>query len=98
MRWILLAIIFERMFTQSVEGHAPQIAGGNDPVGVNIIKQQRNSATDYLFNFLHFGSFFSTLQLCDAFGPHTSSRTSVTAPLIAAAATIAGLISSVRPV
>ena len=81
-----LPLIGEGVLAQPLEGHALEMAGGNDAVGVDVVAGQRDPAA-------HDPAARGLL------GAHRStSRTSVTAPAIAAAATMAGLMRSVRPV
>src|SRR5688572_31508140 len=78
-----LAIVFEDMPFEPFERDRHEEPRRDDAVGVDVVAAQRHAAAVDLADFSH--------QL-------TSSRTSVTSPAIAAAATIAGLINSVRPV
>ena len=41
----LVAIVFEHVLTQPIKGHAPQVAGGNDAVGIDVVEQQGNPTT-----------------------------------------------------
>ena len=78
-----LPVVFEDVLLEAVEGDTAQVARGDDPVGVDVVAGQRHRP------FRH---------LLDGPAAHDSLRTSVTSPATAAAATIAGLISNVRPV
>ena len=50
---ILLAIILERMLAEAVERDAAQIPRRNDPVGVDVVEQQRHAGAGDGFNSLH---------------------------------------------
>ena len=85
------AIVFEDVTLQTVEGHGLEEPRRHDPVGVDVVAVQRQAPA---------------AGACDGQGGRTAHagtpssivRTSTTSPAMAAAATIAGLISSVRPV
>src|SRR6478735_7879281 len=88
-------VVLEGVLTETVEGHGLEKAGGNDAVGIDVVAAYRDGATfddDSLTWVGHVGGSFPLPQM-----PKTS-RASATSPLIAAAATMAGLIRSVRPV
>src|SRR5262245_57594809 len=75
------------MLAHRLERYFLQKAGGNDAVGVDVVAGHGNAAADDLAApVVHLGAH------------RRISLTSATAPVIAAAATIAGLINSVRPV
>src|SRR5262249_5963566 len=81
---VLFAGIFERVLPEPLERHSLEKTRRDDSVGVDVIAGQRDPRAGDLI----------------ARGPvahRTISRTSLTAPAIAAAATMAGLIKSVRP-
>ncbi|MDC0176242.1 hypothetical protein OAJ60_04840 [Planctomycetaceae bacterium] len=40
MAGILLSIVLEGVFTQPIERDAPEVAGRDDPIGVDVIKQE----------------------------------------------------------
>ncbi len=81
--YALLAVVFEDVRLEPLEADALQESRRHDPVGVDVVAAQREGAA---------------ADRRDRSHQSTSSRTSVTAPSTAAAATIAGLISNVRPV
>jgi hypothetical protein len=58
---ILLAIILERVLAEPVECHTPEKPGRNDPIGINVIQQQRHAAARNRTNLL--GHFESRLNL-----------------------------------
>src|SRR5436190_16324129 len=80
------------MFLETFECDRLQEPRGHDAIGVDIVAAQRQRAPFDDLNLL--GAHHRTTAGTSSM----SSRTSVTTPVIAAAATIAGLISSVRPV
>src|SRR5207245_11467458 len=83
---VLLLRVLEGVLAHGLEGHFLQEARGDDAVGVDVVAGQGNAAA-------------RDLTALGVDGAHRRiSLTSATAPVIAAAATIAGLISSVRPV
>lgn len=49
--WILSAVIFEGVFTESVEGDAAQESSGDDAIGIDVIEQERNSGSGDGANF-----------------------------------------------
>src|SRR5207244_10955090 len=71
---------------QALEGPRLEEARGDDAVGVDVVAGHRDAAARHL----------AALEVGRAH--FRISLTSVTAPVIAAAATMAGLMSSVRPV
>src|SRR5215831_5954945 len=81
---VLLARVLEGVLPEALERHRLQEPRGDDAVGVDVVAEQGNPAPRDLESSWMRAHF-------------TISRTSATAPVIAAAATIAGLISSVRP-
>src|SRR5215469_17211058 len=82
---ILLARVLERVLAHALERDGLEKARGNDAVRVDVVAGDGNAAPDDLTALV--------------VGRHRRiSLTSATAPLIAAAATMAGLIKSVRPV
>src|SRR6185295_17411341 len=84
---VLLAGVLEGVLAHALEGHGLQEAGGDDPVRVDVVAGDGNAAARDL----------PALEI--SHGAHFRiSLTSATAPVIAAAATMAGLIRSVRPV
>src|SRR5262249_3816223 len=83
---VLLLRVLEGVLAHGLEGHFLQEARGDDAVGVDVVAGQRNAAPRDLTAVVGHPAHFK------------SSHTSGTEPVIAAAATIAGLISSVRPV
>src|SRR5262245_20710292 len=76
------AIVFEDVVLHAIERDRAQVARRDDAIGVDVVAAHRNRAAAHLCDGLH----------------QSSSLTSVTSPASAAAATIAGLMSSVRPV
>src|SRR6516225_12354079 len=84
---VLLASILERMLPHRLERHFLQKSRGNDPVSVDVITGNGNPTPHDLTALVVHHSAHRRISL-----------TSATAPLIAAAATMAGLIRSVRPV
>src|SRR4029077_11066765 len=78
-----LAIVLEHMPLETIEADRAQKPSRDDAIGVDVVAGQRHGAP---------------LDVGDCRHQLTSSRTSVTSPATAAAATIAGLINSVRPV
>src|SRR5256712_14155865 len=83
---VLLLRVLEGVFAHGLEGHFLQEARGDDAVGVDVVAGQRDAPPHDLAALVVDRAHFKI------------SLTSATAPVIAAAATIAGLISSVRPV
>src|SRR5438445_5172445 len=83
---VLLLRVLESMLARGLEGHFLQKARGDDAVGVDVVAGQRDPAPRHLASLVVDRAHFRI------------SLTSATAPVIAAAATIAGLMSSVRPV
>src|SRR5262249_40769610 len=82
---VMLARVFEGVLAEAREGDGLQEPGRADAVGVDVVSVERNAPSH------------------DLPAPHIRahrriSRTSATAPAMAAAATMAGLIRSVRPV
>src|SRR5829696_5629121 len=82
------------MLLQPLEADADEEARRHDPVGIDVGAAKRKRAPLHLRDRLPAGARRAKV------GQHqfTYSRTSTTLPATAAAATIAGLISSVRPV
>ena len=80
------AIVFEDVFLETIEGDGLQKPRRDDAIGVDVVAAQdeRRAGDGGNARRAHAGT--------------ASVRTSTTSPAIAAAATIAGLISSVRPV
>src|SRR4029453_3176746 len=78
-----LPVVLEDVLLEPVEGNGAQEARRHDAVSVDVWAAKRHPAAR---------------RECDLLHQFTSSRTSVTSPATAAAATIAGLMSSVRPV
>src|SRR5712692_5210291 len=84
---VLLLRVLEGVLAHGLEGHFLEKARGDDAVGVDVVAGQGNAASRDL----------APLEVGD--GAHRRiSLTSATAPVIAAAATMAGLMSRVRPV
>src|SRR5689334_4844032 len=83
---VRLAVVLEHMVFEPFERDNLQIARRHDAVGVDVVAAKRNSASCDRKNLAHAGT------------PSSTSRTSATSPAIAAAATIAGDMRSVRPV
>src|SRR5262249_17541624 len=82
---LLRPCIGEDVLLEPLEGDALQVAGGDDPVGVDVVAGHRDAPAGH--------------PAAGVGAAHRRiSRTSATAPLMAAAATIAGLIRRVRPV
>ena len=50
---MLLSIVLENVLTQSFKGHAAQITGGDDAVGVDVIQQQGDPGSANRFDLLH---------------------------------------------
>src|SRR2546427_5204570 len=83
---VLLLRVLEGVLAHGLEGHFLQEARGDDAVGVDVVAGQRDAPPRDL----------AALVVDRAH--RRISLTSATAPVRAAAATIAGLMSSVRPV
>src|SRR3989475_307435 len=84
---VLLAGVLEGVLAHGLEGHGLQEARGDDAVGVDVVAGDGDAAAGDL------------AALGVGRGAHRRiSLTSATSPAIAAAATIAGLMSNVRPV
>src|SRR5438552_16770075 len=83
---VLLLGVLEGVLTHGLEGDGLEKAGGDDAVGVDVVAGDGDAAAGDL----------AALQIGRAH--FRISLTSVTAPLMAAAAPMAGLIKSVRPV
>src|SRR4029450_13225493 len=81
------AIVLEQVVLEPFERHDLEEARRHDAIGVDVVAAQRQAA-----------AFDAGDRGAHAGAPSNTSRTSTTSPAIAAAATIAGLISSVRPV
>src|SRR5437016_5435680 len=86
------AVVLEDVLLEPVEGDRLEKPRRHDAVGVDVFAAHRQRAPFDDLNL--FGAHHRT----PAGTSSTSSRTSVMTPAIAAAATIAGLMSSVRPV
>src|SRR6185369_6200383 len=80
------AVVREHVLREALEGDDLQVARRHDAVGVDVVAAEGNATSRNRENPAHAGTASSI------------SRTSATSPAIAAAATIAGLMSSVRPV
>src|SRR3954471_2365161 len=92
------AIVLEQVALEAFERYRDEEPRRHDPVGVDVIAAQWQSPS---LNDADGSRRSRSLGLgagCHAGTPSSISRTSTTSPAIAAAATIAGLISSVRPV
>src|SRR5205814_5339293 len=115
MRPIGGAIVLEQVLVKPFERNRTQKAGRHDPVGVDVVAAQRETAAgdrcDCRRRLVRLTPRMvrlkprmvrlkpdSTVLVCHAGTSSSFSRTSTTSPAIAAAATIAGLMSSVRPV
>src|SRR4051812_18058629 len=85
-------VVLEHMLLEPFKGDRLQEPRRHDAIGVDVLAAHRQRASVDLLNLR------GTHQRTPAGTPSSSSRTSVTLPAIAAAATIAGLMSSVRPV
>src|SRR3972149_12136977 len=86
MLWILFPGILEGVLAHALERPFLQEARGDDAVGVDVVAGEREAPARHL----------AAREVRRAH--RRISLTSATAPVRAAAATIAGLISSVRPV
>src|SRR5258708_39444977 len=82
---ILLLGVLEDVLAHALEGDGLQEARGDDAVGVDVVAGQGDAAPRHLAP-LEVGGAHRRISL-----------TSVTTPVIAAAATMAGLINRVRP-
>src|SRR5207247_997119 len=78
--------VLEGVLAHALEGHGLQEARGDDAIGVDVVAGHGDAAPRHLAALEVGGAHFKI------------SLTSVTTPVIAAAATIAGLMSNVRPV
>src|SRR3990172_11428753 len=78
-------IVLEDVPLEPLERDALEVAGGHDPVGVDVVAGKWDAASDDL-----------PPNVLLAHRSH--SRTSVTSPAMAAAATMEGLMRRVRPV
>src|SRR6266436_5303106 len=83
---VLLLGVLEGVLAHGLEGDGLEKAGGDDAIGVDVVAGDGDAAAGDL----------AALEVGRAH--FRISLTSVTAPLMAAAATMAGLIRSVRPV
>src|SRR5207247_7930556 len=83
---VLLLRVLEGVFAHGLEGHFLQKARRDDAIGVDVVARQRDAPPRDL----------AALVVDRAH--RRISLTSATAPVMAAAATMAGLMSSVRPV
>src|SRR5881397_600309 len=81
---VLLFRVLEGVLAHGLEGHFLEKACGDDAVGVDVVTGQGDAASRDL----------APLEISH----RRISLTSATAPVIAAAATMAGLMRSVRPV
>src|SRR5574341_2142402 len=81
----LASVVGEHVPLEPLEGDTLQVAGRHDPVGVDVVAGKWDAASDDL-----------PPNVLLAHRSH--SRTSVTSPAMAAAATMEGLMSRVRPV
>src|SRR5262249_19780372 len=88
------AIVFERMRAEAVEDHAAQEPRGNDAVGVDVVAPHGDGGAghDGAGGVVGHGQALLSGVMVN------SSRASVTLPAMAAAATMTGDMSSVRPV
>src|SRR5215216_2669116 len=75
--YTFLAVVFEHVGFEPFEADAPEESGRHDPIGVDVVATQWQSPA---------------ADCRDGAHQSTSSRTSVTTPSSAAAATMAGLI------
>src|SRR5256885_5164337 len=83
---VLLLRVLEGVLAHGLEGHFLQEARGDDAVGVDVVAGQRDAPPRDLAALVVDRAHFRI------------SLTSATAPVMAAAAPMAGLMSSVRPV
>src|SRR5256712_12799970 len=83
---VLLLGVLEGVLAHALEGHGLQEARGDDSIGVDVVAGHGDAAPRHLAALEVGGAHFKI------------SLTSVTTPVIAAAATIAGLMSNVRPI
>src|SRR5205814_2615532 len=83
---VLLLGVLEGMLAHALEGDGLQEACGDDPIGVDVVAGHGDAAPRHLAALEVDGAHFRI------------SLTWVTAPVMAAATTIAGLIKRVRPV
>src|SRR5260370_28994461 len=83
---ILLPGVLEGVLAHALEGDGLQEARGDDAVGVDVVAGHGDAAARHL----------AAVEVGHAH--RRISLTSATAPVIAAAATMAGLMSNVRPV
>src|SRR5438034_6890288 len=83
---VLLLRVLEGVFAHGLEGHFLQEARGDDAVGVDVVAGQRDAPPRDLAALVVDRAHFRI------------SLTSATAPVMAAAATMAGVMSRVRPV
>src|SRR6266478_7478350 len=84
---VLFPRILEGVLAHGLEGHGLEEAGGDDAVGVDVVAGDGDAAARELAALVVRGRAHFRISL-----------TSVTAPVMAAAATMAGLMRSVRPV
>src|SRR5213593_4558070 len=84
---VLLPGVLEGVLAHGLEGHGLEEAGGDDAVGVDVVAGDGDAAAGDLAALVVRGRAHFRISL-----------TSVTAPVMAAAATMAGLMRSVRPV
>ena len=89
----LFPIVLEHVRFEPFEGHRLQEPGGDDPIGVDVMAAQRHRAAGDLVDETRRRGH----DACTSSGWRIV-RTSTTSPAMAAAATMAGLINSVRPV
>ena len=82
------AVVGEHVLFQTLEGHRLEVAGGDDAIGVDVVSAQWQRPAGDAHDAGH----------APTSSRDSTCRTSTTSPAIAAAATIAGDISSVRPV
>src|SRR5699024_10017466 len=90
-RMVFLFVVFgkplveEGEFAESVEGDRLQESSGNDLVGVDVVPSDRDTCAGDVFDGL------DVVARAHRTATSGSSRTSVTSPVTAAAATITGL-------
>src|SRR5258708_2486140 len=90
-------VVLEEVLLEAVERYGAEEPRRHDPVGIDIVAPQRHAVARQQANRssrrAHAVTFFISRG-----APPSIVRTSTTSPATAAAATIAGLIRSVRPV
>ena len=94
------AVVLEDVALETFERRDAQEARRHDPVGVDVVAAHGQAAAGHDENGSAVLSVADLVALLTGHAVTSSSidRTSTTSPATAAAATMAGLISSVRPV